>query len=103
MGRKNILFPALDISPPTCYNTRMNSTTTNDLVLDTPESICAYRELMIYNGLKFEVKTNGKMRLTRNISCYALAKREYGLKGNREKVLAALKEILEAKYGVTLT
>jgi hypothetical protein len=58
---------------------------------------------MIYNGLKFEIKTNGKMRLTRNISCYALAKREYGLKGNREKVLAALKGILEAKYGITLT
>ena len=68
----------------------------------SPESICAYRELMIYSGLKFEIKTNGKMRLTRNISCYALAKKEYGLKGNREKVLAALKEILEAKYGVVL-
>ena len=88
----------------------MNSTTNNTvtdtsggIMLDTPEQICAYRELMIYNGLKFEVKTNGKMRLTRRISCYALAKKEYGLKGNREKVLAALKEILEAKYGVTLT
>ena len=81
----------------------MNSTTNNDIALTTPAQICGYRELMIYSGLKFEVKTNGKMRLTRNISCYALAKREYGLKGNREKVLAALKEILEAKYGVTLT
>jgi len=82
----------------------MSSTTTNnDIVLTTPAQICAYRELMIYNGLKFEIKTNGKMRLTRGISCYALAKKEYGLTGNREKVLAALKEILEAKYGVTLT
>jgi hypothetical protein len=36
------------------------------------------------------------------VSCYALAKREYGLKGNRAKVLADLKEILEEKYGVTL-
>ena len=82
----------------------MNSTTTNnDIALTTPAQICAYRELMIYNGLKFEVKTNGKMRLTRGVSCYALAKREYGLKGNREKVLAALKEILEAKHGVTLS
>jgi hypothetical protein len=80
----------------------MESTSNNDIALTTPESICAYRELMIYNGLKFEIKTHGKMRLTRNISCYALAKREYGLKGNREKVLAALKEILEAKYGVVL-
>ena len=80
----------------------MNSTTNNGITLTTPAQICAYRELMIYNGLKFEVKTNGKMRLTRGVSCYALAKREYGLKGNREKVLAALKQILEAKYGLTL-
>lgn len=86
------------------YNTRMESTTTNnDIALDTPEKVCAYRELMIYSGLKFEIKTNGKMRLMRRISCYALAKKEYGLKGNREKVLAGLKEILEAKYGVTLS
>ena len=82
----------------------MESTTTNtDIALTTPAQICAYRELMIYNGLKFEVKTNGKMRLTRNISCYALAKREYGLRGNRVKVLADLKATLEYKYGVTLT
>lgn len=77
-------------------------TTDTAFVLNTPEQICAYRELMIYSGLKFEIKTNGRMRLTRRVSCYALAKREYGLKGNREKVLAGLKEILEAKYGITL-
>ena len=79
-----------------------DTTVCNDIALTTPSEICAYRELMIYSGLKFEIKTNGKMRLTRRISCYALAKKEYGLKGNREKVLAALKEILEAKYGVIL-
>ena len=81
----------------------MNSTTNNDIALTTPEQICGYRELMIYSGLKFEVKTNGKMRLTRRISCYALAKKEYGLKGNRVQVLADLKATLEYKYGVTLT
>ena len=90
----------------------MNSTTNNTvtdtsggIMLDTPEQICAYRELMIYNGLKFEIKTAARgtpMRLTRGVSCYALAKKEYGLKGNREKVLAALKEILEAKYKIEL-
>ena len=91
------------------YNLRMNSTTHNNeggIMLDTPEQICAYRELMIYNGLKFEIKTAARgipMRLTRGVSCYALAKKEYGLKGNREKVLAALKELLEAKYGVALS
>lgn len=79
----------------------MESTT--PIVIDTPEQICAYRELMIYRGLAFEVATNGKMRLTRGISCYALAKREYALKGNRKKVLADLKATLEYKYGITLS
>lgn len=77
-------------------------TTDTTLVLNTPEQICGYRELMIYSGLKLEVKTEGRMRLTRRVSCYALAKREYGLKGNRAKVLAGLKAILESKYGITL-
>ena len=86
----------------------MNSTTTNNeggIMLNTPEQICAYRELMIYNGLKFEFRTASRgtpMRLTRGVSCYALAKKQYGLKGNRQKVLAALKELLEAKYGIPL-
>lgn len=78
----------------------MCNTTT---VLDTPEQICAYRELMIYRGLKLEVISGGKMRLTRGKSCYAIAKAEYSLKGNRVKVLADLKATLEYKYGVTLT
>ena len=86
----------------------MNSTTHNNeggIMLNTPEQICAYRELMIYNGLKFEFRTASRgtpMRLTRGVSCYALAKKQYGLKGNRQKVLAALKELLEAKYGIPL-
>ena len=71
--------------------------TTSDIILDTPEKICGYRELMIYNGLKFEIKTNG-MRLTRRVSCYALAKKEYGLKGNKMRVLVQLRNILMAKY-----
>jgi hypothetical protein len=38
------------------------------------------------------------MKVSRGISCFAIAKRVYALKGNREKVLAALKAILDAKY-----
>ncbi|MCG3770012.1 MAG: hypothetical protein JW384_01146 [Nitrosomonadaceae bacterium] len=71
------------------------------ICLDTPEQIMGYREILIYNGLKFEVNTarNGRaMKVSRGISCFAIAKRVYALKGNREKVLAALKEILDAKY-----
>ena len=83
----------------------MNSTTPNvhsgGIMLDTPEQIRGYREILIYNGLKFEIHTarNGRaMKVSRGISCYAIAKRTYGLKGNKEKVLAALKTHLEEKY-----
>ena len=38
------------------------------------------------------------MRLTRGVSCYALAKKEYGLKGNRMRVLIKLRNLLMAKY-----
>jgi hypothetical protein len=82
-------------------NTTNNNEHSGGIMLDTPEQICAYRELLIYNGLKFEIRTarNGHpMRVSRGISCYAIAKRTYGLKGNRDKVLAALKTHLEAKY-----
>ncbi len=101
------LSGAFDIDPLTRYHMRMATPNNNtgDISLDTPEQICAYREVMIYQGLKFEISTAARgipMRLTRGVSCYALAKKEYGLKGNREKVLAALKEILEAKYKIEL-
>lgn len=46
----------------------------------------------IVSGIKLEMKT--KMKLTRGISCYALAKQEFGLKGNKEKVYAAMVAIL---------
>ena len=91
----------------------MNSTTTNvqspvqtHICLDTPEAINGYRDLLLYNGLKFEVNTarNGRaMRLSRGVNCFAIAKRTYGLKGNKEKVLAALKAIMDAKYPGVLT
>ena len=77
----------------------MTTTTTDTaVVLDTPEKIHAYRELMIFTGLKAEVRSEGKMRLTRGVSCYALAKKEYGLKGNRMRVLIKLRNLLMAKY-----
>ena len=65
------------------------------IILDRPEQILALRELTIYRGLKREIDG---MRLTRGVSCYALAKKEYGLRGNKAKVLAQLRDILLAKY-----
>jgi hypothetical protein len=57
----------------------------------TGEAIDFYRLAMIRSGLKLEI--NG-IRLTRGVSCYALAKKELGFKGNKAKVLAQLEDYI---------
>ena len=58
----------------------------------TGEQIDTYRAQMILNGLYMEVKHN--MRLTAKApSCYSLAKKEYGLKGNKTKVYNQLAQL----------
>lgn len=74
------------------------TTTDTAIVLDTPEKIRYFREMMIYKGLRLENNTNGRMRLSRRVSCYALAKKEFGLRGGRGSVLAQLRVILCRKY-----
>ena len=53
-----------------------------------------FRMRMILSGLKSEAHG---MRLTRNVSCYKLAKTEYGLKGNLAKVTAQFEQILNSE------
>lgn len=51
------------------------------------------REFMLYEGLRME--TLHGMRLTSKApTCYITIKREYGLRGSREKVLAAFRKML---------
>ena len=58
----------------------------------TGEQIDTYRAQMILNGLYMEVKHN--MRLTAKApTCYSLAKKEYGLKGNKIKVYNQLAQL----------
>lgn len=58
------------------------------IILDTKEQIHAYKMKHLLIGLRLEVKTNGKMRLTNKApTCYSQVKKLFGLKGNREKVL----------------
>ena len=58
----------------------------------TGEQIDTYRAQMILNGLYMEAKHN--MRLTAKApSCYSLAKKEYGLKGNKIKVYNQLAQL----------
>ena len=61
-------------------------------VMITGESIMHYRLLTLIQGLKSEIKG---MRLTsKGRTCYSIIKSEYGLKGNKEKVLVQIQEIM---------
>lgn len=57
-----------------------------------PESVNLFRVMTMVRGLRAELRG---MRLSRGISCYAMAKKEFGLRGNKEKVLAQLEAVLE--------
>ena len=64
----------------------------------TGAQIDTYRAQMILRGLYMEVKHN--MRLTAKApTCYSLAKKEYGLKGNKIKVYNQLAELF-LKQGI---
>lgn len=50
-----------------------------------PDGVKLYRLLMIKQGMKLELKG---IRLTRKApSCFTIARKEFGLKGNKEKIL----------------
>ena len=65
----------------------------------TGDAILTFRLLTMRQGLKLEDKTNGGMRLTgKGSTCYAMVKREYGFKGNRNKVLYQLESYIRKQY-----
>jgi hypothetical protein len=59
-------------------------------LLDTPEQIQHYRLFVMLSGLKLEI-AGLKMR---GGSCYAMAKREFGFKGNKTAVYNQLATLL---------
>ena len=59
-------------------------------IIDTPEQIDHYRKLVILSGIKLEI-LGLKMR---GGSRYAMAKREFNLKGNKVSVYNQLADIL---------
>ncbi len=61
-------------------------------VYDTPEAINAYRNQVLLRGLQAEVRG---MKLTRGRSCYSVIKEEFGLKGNKQKVLDQFTKLLQ--------
>lgn len=63
-------------------------------VLDKPEQIAAFRLLTLHKGLQLETKG---MRLTRGPSCSSRVKKEFGIRGNTQKVLAQFEKMLKEK------
>jgi len=61
------------------------------MILDQPEQIEHFRLLTLRQALKLEIKG---LRMSRGVSCYAIIKRELGLKGSRISVFNQLSEML---------
>ena len=71
-------------------------------VFATKNSVNVYRMLTLQQGLAMEMKG---MRLTRKApTCYSIIKKEYGLKGNRQRVFDQFSELVrEAEEGLKVT
>ena len=61
-------------------------------IMITGESIPHYKLLLLIQGLKAELK--GFRLTSKGRTCYSLLKSNYGLKGNRESVLAQSQDIM---------
>lgn len=62
------------------------------------DAVKVFRMITLANGLKMEIKG---LRMTRGTTCYAVIKREFGLKGNKQKVLDQFLPLVEeAKAGL---
>ena len=61
------------------------------MTFDTPETISAYRLLMLASALKLETKGIYPIK---GRSAYAQIKKEFGLKGSKQKVLDQFNQIL---------
>ena len=59
----------------------------------TGEHIPLYRLMVMVSGLRMEAKG---YRISRGRTCYAIAKSEFGFKGNKAKVLAQLEKHVES-------
>lgn len=60
------------------------------MVITKPDDIATFRLLALRSGLKLEIR--GLRRSGR--SCYAIIKKEFGLKGTKQEVLEQFDEML---------
>jgi hypothetical protein len=62
------------------------------MMFDTPEKIDFFRLASLKGALKMEC---AGLRMSRGRSAYATCKADYGLKGNKAKVLAQMEAMVE--------
>ena len=68
------------------------------MMLNTPDQIHQFRRLMLLRGLKLEAEG---FQVKRPPSCYTVVKKEFGLKGNKAKVLEQFTKIVNDMKGST--
>ena len=59
---------------------------------DGPQAVDFFRMNTLLQGMKFELKTG--MKMTRGPSCFTRVKKEYGLKGSKEKLIEQFEKLL---------
>jgi len=57
-----------------------------------PSAVNIFRMITLANGLKMEIKG---LRMTRGRTCYSIIKSEYGLRGNKARVLAQFQPLVD--------
>jgi len=68
------------------------------MMLNTPDQIHQFRRLTLLRGLKLEAEG---YQVKRPPSCYSVVKKEFGLKGNKAKVLEQFTKIVNDMKGST--
>ena len=63
------------------------------IIADTPEKIELYRMLVLEKMLRLEILG---LKMGRGKTAYSAIKKEYNLKGNRQKVYDIFKQMIEA-------
>ena len=66
------------------------------MMINTPDQIHQFRRLTLLRGLKLEADG---YQVKRPPSCYSVVKKEFGLKGNKAKVLEQFTKIVNDMKG----
>ena len=61
-------------------------------LFDGPKAVNFFRMNVLLQGMKTELKTG--MRLTRGLSCFTRVRQEYGLKGNKQKLIEQFEKLV---------